>query len=280
MNLFLIFAPMKFFRSIRVFFLYLAMLFLTGTLFQVAFSIFREPGVIQKYPNDHFDPSLSSLNSLDKLEAFVDSLAGHNQPDTRENIERYVELADSAVRMRFYYGLQNYQVSENFIANLAGKYIWSHFGAKVNPEHILDGRKAFCSQSSIVFQELLKRKGFDVRTVLLANHFCTEVLINGSWGFFDVSYKPNFSDTPRLSTEQLILQPHYLEQAYLYSFKEDFSKNVIANFDPSKTTYGKVNEFPARRMLLFHRVSCFFSWFGWAVFFALAWVAGRFARGK
>ena len=266
MNLFLIFAAMKFFGAIRILFLSLGLLFLIGTSFQVCFSLFRETEVIQKHPNDHFDPSLLPLNSLDKLEALVDSLAGFSQVTGKEHIEKYAELADSVVRMRFYYGLQNYMVADNFIANLAGKYLWSHLGAKVDPEHILDGRKAYCSQSSIVFQELLKRKGFDVRTVRLANHFCTEVMINGNWGFFDVSYKPDFRDTPRLSTEQLIAQPEYLENAYLYSFREDFSKNLLYHFEPEKITYGKVNEFPARRMLLFHRITWFLSWFGWAIF--------------
>lgn len=271
---------MKFLRAIRILFLFLALLFFVGTSFQVGLSLFREVEQVQKHPNDHFDPSLAYLNSLGELEAFLDSLAWKNNLSSKDSIESYVELADSVVRMRFYYGLQNYQFSENFLANLAGKYIWSHFGAKVDPEHILDGQKAFCSQSSIVFQELLKRKGIDVRTVLLANHFCTEVLINGNWGFFDVSYKPNFSDTPRLSTEQLIRNPQYLEQAYLYSFKEDFSKNVLANFDPEKTSYGRVNDFPAKRMLLFHRVSCFFSWFGWAIFLGLAWATLKLSRRK
>lgn len=270
---------MKFLRAISILFLFLALLFFIGTSFQLGFSLFRELEKVQKHPNDHFDPSLGYLNSLGKLEVFLDSLASKKNLNSKDSIESYVELTDSVVRMRFYYGLQNYPFSENFLANLAGKHIWTHFGAKVDPEHILDGQKAYCSQSSIVFQELLKRKGIDVRTVLLENHFCTEVLINGNWGFFDVSYKPNFSDTPRLSTEQLIRNPQFLEQAYLYSFKEDFSKNVLANFDPDKTSYGKVNEFPAKRMLLFHRVSCFFSWFGWAVFLGLGvvarWVAKR-----
>lgn len=254
-------------------------MFLAGTVLQFWQAYLREVGPVSVHPRDKFDPSLIRLNSLEKLVSFTDSLAAIKEVDPEGFPEEYAELADSVVRSRFYYGLQNYRFSENYLANLAGKYIWSHFKAKVKPDHILRGQKAFCSQSSIVFQALLLNKGIDVRTVLFHDHFCTEVLINGHWSFHDVSYKPNLNEIPRLSTEQLIANPHYLQTAYLYSFREDFARNLEFHFDPEKISYGKVNAFPAPSMILFHQFTWFFSWFGWAVFLGLAlvswWVAKK-----
>lgn len=246
----------------------------SGTLLQMGYRLFQQVEPYSRHPRDTYDPALGRLNTLVKLENFIDSIA-ETKGITSDSIPDYINLADSVVRMRFYYGLQNYRFSENFLANLAGKYIWPHFGAKVYPDHILDGQKAYCSQSSIVFQELLRRKGFDFRTVKLEVHFCTEVLIDGNWGFYDVSYKPFLGRNPRLSTEDLLANPHFLEEAYLYSFRDDFSQNLHLYFDRDKIDYGKINAFAAPRMIWFHRITWFFSWFGWLVFFS-AWAVLKF----
>jgi hypothetical protein len=245
-------------------FLALALLFLSGSVLQVVKGIIGDDNPRPPRSRESFDASLVRLDNLKKLTDFVDSLyfLNHGEGD---HPAKYANLADSVVRMRFYYGLQNYSFAENFLANLAGKYIWADFGAKVIPNHILKGPKAFCSQSSIVFQELLKRKGFYVRTVELPNHFCTEVLIDGEWAFHDVSYKPNFNGN-RKSMEELANNIDLLEQAYLYSFKEDFFEQSRHYFEEGNFSYGKINAFPASRMIWFHRITWFFSWFGWLFF--------------
>ena len=255
-------------RWMKYILLLMALLLGSGTLLQMGYRWFQSDEAYSRHPRDTYDPALGRLNSLKKLESYVDSLAGEKGL-TPDSIPDYINLADSVVRMRFYYGLQNYRFSENYLTNLAGKYLWSHIGAKVDPDHILNGQKAYCSPSSIVFQELLRRKGFDFRTVKLEVHFCTEVLIDGSWGFYDVSYKPFFGRNPRLSTEELLANPQYLEDAYLYSFRDDFSRNLHLYFDREKIDYGKVNAFAAPRMIWFHRITWFFSWFGWLVFVSL-----------
>lgn len=242
-----------------------------GTILQVGYSLFQKEESYNRHPRDTYDPSLLRINSMQKLESFIDSLAAE-KGIVLDSIPEYINLADSVVRMRFYYGLQNYRFAENYIANLAGKYIWFHFGAKVLPDDILKGRKAFCSQSSIVFQELLRRKGYDVRSVFLSNHFCTEVLVNGNWQFHDVSYKPELSGLGSLSIEDLLSKPQYLEQAYLYTFADSFRDNLHGNFTPESISYGEINAFAAPRMALFHRVTWFLSWWGWLVFLGLAGV--------
>ncbi len=256
------FCAMKFRRILAFTFLIFSFPFLVGTILQIGSSFFQKEEQIRPHPRENFDPTLIRINNLNKLSEFVDSIAELHlvHPDS---ILNYVEIADSIVRMRFYHGFQNYKFSENFIANLSGKHIWRDIGAKVNPEHILEGRKAFCSQSSIVFQALLHKKGIKTRSVRMPNHFATEVLINGKWGYFDVSLKPVFKNNPRMSTNDLINNPDYLKDAYIFSFSENFLDKLETNFNIEHVRFDKINAFPARKMLFIHRVTRFLSYFGW-----------------
>jgi len=251
----------------------------SGALLQMGKRFFTDYEPSMSKQGDVYDPSLSRLNSMSLLSNFIDSIASA-RGIAQDSIPGYVNLADSIIRMRFYHGLQNYAFADNWIANMMGKYVWSHLGAKVLPEDILKGQKAFCSQSSIVFQEFLKSKDFNVRAVLLPGHFCTEVLVNGNWQFHDVSYKPSFEGLPSLSTQNLIDQPHYIEQAYIYSFAEGFVENYSQYFDSERVSYGPVNAFAARNMGLFHRTTAFLSLWGWVFPLFLVLFLRRFFKTR
>jgi|LSQX01.3.fsa_nt_gb hypothetical protein len=268
---------MKFRRIIGFLILINGFLFLTGTLLQLKQKIFQQEEISNPHPRENFDPVLIRLQSLDQLTTFVDSVAIALEIP-KDSLVNYVEIADSIVGLRFYYGLQNYSFSENFLANLAGKYLWKDFGAKVDPNHILQGRKAFCSQSAIVFQAVLHKKGINTRSVRLPNHFATEVLINGRWAFHDVSYKPALNRHPRLSTMDLIENPQYLNEAYLFSFNSGFMDILQSNFNLEKVKFDKVNAFPAKRMLWFHRITNFLSYFGWALFLGIGLIFLRIEK--
>lgn len=260
---------MKLRRRLSIVFLLTSMMLLAGTLTQASLGLLRQEQVVVRHPNDRYDPTLGRLDNMDRLMAFTDSLARTKGITYNNHRMQYAQLADSVVRMRFYHGLQNYPFSENFLANLAGKVLWYHVGAKVIPDDILKGSKAFCSQSSIVFQELLRRKGFNVRSVLLPGHFCTEVLLEDSWRFFDVSFKPTFSAIGLVSAAVLVENPEWVEQAYLHSFNEEFSRNSRRYFNTNTIRFGRINAFAAPNMRSLHRVLWFMSWWGWAVFLGL-----------
>lgn len=266
-------------KSLHILFLVISFLLLLGSLFQIAGDTFSGNDNDIPHPRDNFDPSLLRLDNLDKLEQFVDSIAAIKNINPIKD-PQYVYIADSIVRLRFYYGLQNYKFSENYIANILGKYVWSHLGAKVIPDDILLGQKAFCSQSSIVFQELLKNKGYDVRSVFLTGHFCTEVLINGNWQFHDVSYKPDNQRIRNLSTADLINQPNLLREAYLFSFAENFQENLAEHFNPYQISYGAINVFAAKNMLLVHKIMGFLSNWGWLVMSIITIIYGRVFKLK
>lgn len=237
-----------------------------GTISQWIVYASLEPNSPPVREGDFYDPKLTNLASLEELGGFIDSIANAH---SIHNSFEYVELVDSIISLRFYHGLQNLRYSDNFMAFLMAQFSWSHFKAKVIPNDILKNNYAFCSQSSIVFQELLKRKNISSRSVLLPGHFCTEVYVNDQWLFYDVNMKPNFMDNPRMSARELLKNREILKAAYSSSINPDFEQ-LERIFAPDKVGYGEVNAFAAPNMRLFQQITWFFSWFGWA-FFLIVW---------
>lgn len=218
---------------------------------------------------DLFDPELTRITNMMDLSEFIDSVANCRSVSPSE-LPAYSALVDSIIRLRFRYGLQEYGPGENLIAFLFGRFIWSHFSAKVIPDDILKGDVAFCSQSAIVFQEFLKSKGFLVRVVGLKGHFCSEVYLETGWRFHDVSYKPDISFLENKSTSDLVNNLDILKLAYQSSFADRFKNNIEYHFNPDEIFYGAINAYPASKMRFFHRLTNFLSLWGWLVFLIFA----------
>lgn len=205
-----------------------------------------------------FDSTLLSINSIELAENYIENrynLQKHSQFDT----VNYVRLSSNFTKNRFFHGLSRYSFSDNWIAYMAGKLIWSHLSAIVNPNDILKHSEGLCSQQSIIFMELLKRKHIDVRAVGLGyiegpGHFLSEVRYNNSWHVYDISKEPNWqalsNNNNRASMDYYLAHKDSLFLVY----KSRIDK---ATFDKitQQVHYDKPNRFPAKNMLLFHQVS-------------------------
>ena len=90
------------------------------------------------------------------------------------------------------------------IARCSGRHQW------------IDTRKAvrlgggFCSQHAIVFNNILRRQGFNARIVSLHGHVINEVFLNGEWKTFDPDYNVIFN----VSLKRLENQPEIVFRAY------------------------------------------------------------------
>jgi len=104
-----------------------------------------------------FDRNLLEINSLDKAENYVDEIYKAEMLESFDTL-KYVEVVSGFAKKRFYHGLSHYNIYENWIAVLAGKVFWTHMSAIVNSDDILKYPYGLCSQQTIVFMELLKRK--------------------------------------------------------------------------------------------------------------------------
>jgi len=162
-----------------------------GIIYSVLTIIFSIPLLMEsvdvepKYNSitEQFDSKLSSVNSIDKALAYVDNLSRINESEQFDTL-RYVQAASKFTKSRFFHGLSRYEFSENWIAVFGANCFWDHMSAIVNPEDIIKHSNALCSQQSIVFLEILKKRGIKSRSVGLGykegpGHFFAEVYYNG-----------------------------------------------------------------------------------------------------
>ncbi len=256
------------------FFLLLTIYQVTGKSNSMRRLGYNEPKYNSK---EDFDPTLSRLNTIDKISGYCDSLYAEN---TYVNSavrfeETYPIVAANVVRKRFYHGYSLYGFSNNFMAMMLEHISTEGLSAIVIPDDILNYPYAACSQQSIVLMEILKRKGFSSRKVGFkgknSGHFCYEVYYNGAWHFYDTDMEPdvdvlNAYNHPGI--DFLARNPKILLQAYS-QYPEEKVLDIFTNY-----SYGKVNTFAAPRAIIFQKITKVFSYFTWLLFL-LAFIAVR-----
>jgi hypothetical protein len=204
-----------------------------------------------------FNIELSRFKSLEDITAHIDRiyLSTHSLP--KIDTLAYVQITSDIVKKRFFHGLSSYQLKDNWIAYLGGKLFWSHLAAIVYPEDILDYNEGLCSQQTIVFLEILKRKGIKTRWIGLGyaegpGHFLAEVYYEGSWHAYDIDKEPKWE---RIANHHQSISYYQLYQDSLFLAYEGIISRPVFNKIMTKVKYGAVNEFPAKNMLLFHRIT-------------------------
>ena len=222
---------------------------------------------------EQFDPSLSRLNSLKKLEHYCDSIyAAKAFAGGPVEFERtYTDIASQAVRNRFYHGYSYYAVADNYVSAFISKLTIPGLNALVIPDEILKYPYAACSQQSIVMMEVLKDKGFKTRKITFLSkshggHFAFEVFYGGDWHFFDPNMEPDNSllnNYGRPGIDFLVRNPGILTSAYRHYPTEE-----ILDIFPTYS-YGPVNKFPAPRAMFFQKTTRFLSYSIWLFFLIL-----------
>jgi hypothetical protein len=215
---------------------------------------------------EEFDPSLSRLNTIDKLVNYCDSLyLGIDLINNRSEVERdYTNIVSSVVRKRFYHGYSYYGFSSNYMALLMSKISVPGLDAIVIPDDIMKYPYAACSQQSIVMMEVLRSKGFDTRKVSfqgkISGHFCFEVFYDGGWHFYDTNMEPDvtvLNNYGRPDIAFLVSHPDILVKAY-----RQYPQSEILDIFPTYT-YGAINKFPAPNAIIFQKLTKFLSYFTW-----------------
>lgn len=208
---------------------------------------------------ERFSPTLSSINSTDKLEMYIDGCAA------MENIEvgtgQYDSLVANIISRRFYHGFSHFSLSENWIAALSEKMFGYGLASKVQPNEIMQHPYAACSQQALVMMEILRRKNINYRKVGFPHHYALEVMVNKNWYYFDPNMEPKIALTKR-TREQWQGKNDNLKQYYDTTKYNDlayqFGNGQIAEV-------GNVNEIPASNAKLFQGVTAFASKVLWCI---------------
>lgn len=199
---------------------------------------------------------LSSIQDVSSALQFIDQ---QYKSSTNIGLDTlaYVQIASDFTKNRFYHGLSHYSFSDNWIACLSGKLFWSHLSAIVSPDDILKHNEGLCSQQTIVFMEILRRKNILTRHVGLGykegpGHFLAEVFYAGGWHMYDVNLEPNWK---RITNHHKSIEYYRSNQDSLYKVYEGIIDKSVFNKIMKNVKYGNANEFPAKKMLLFHNLT-------------------------
>lgn len=145
---------------------------------------------------EKYAPQLSFLNSIEKLEKFVDAAAADKNIPIAS--VAYLEMLENTVSHRFFHGFSHKTLSQDWITALTDKIAHTDYSCLVLPEEIMQHPNAGCSQQALVMMEILKRKNIDYRKIGFPHHFAMEASINGGWYFLDADMEPNIKGTQRL----------------------------------------------------------------------------------
>ncbi|GAA4449517.1 hypothetical protein GCM10023092_03870 [Rurimicrobium arvi] len=177
----------------------------------------------------------------------------------------HLEAAAWVLRHRFVHAYGVYNVRENWIAVLCGRFIWKDLAAKVLPDDILSGESASCSQVSIIFIALCRSMGVPARKVALRGHFAMEAKLHGQWFFFDIDMKPDFSTIGGRRSLASILAAGAQYRLYAHTASR---RDVDRIF--SSVIYGADGEWLAPRAAVFQTITRLLSHWGWLLP-ALGW---------
>jgi hypothetical protein len=229
---------------------------------------------------EEYNPSLSRLNSVEKLENYCDSIYNSRNLKSDKSISNdvYPGIAVEAIKQKFYHGYSYFGISDNYLAKaLEPIFINKPVSAIVDPEDIVKYPMAACSQQSILLTKLLTNKGYNVRKVGFYNpqvggHFAIEVFYNDSWHFYDPNKEMDFAYLQTLnrpSAEFLASNPEILVKAYQYRESETMLKMFPTYF------YGKPNKIEGLNALMYQKATKILSYTLWIFFLALYFIARR-----
>ena len=202
--------------------------------------------------HEKFDPSLQRLNSLSKLEAYVDSVTKTKNiyPGSIE----YALAAKEIVSNRFYHKYATKNLNDNWIAAIAERATGLCLATNFTSDDILKKPYGYCVQVNTVLMELLLRKKCDYKIVRFPHHFTFMSHINNKWYYFDPDQEPEISTANR-SKESWLQNVDSLMVAY-----KKHKSEVAERFgSPVKYSFSKINEVQAVNAKLFQSVTAVLS---------------------
>jgi hypothetical protein len=221
---------------------------------------FIDRDINEVLPYDHkemYDPGLSYINNIDKLEKHIDSVATASSVPV-QSVE-YVTTIANAISSRFYHGFSHFTLKENWIAAVSEKVVGYGLASKVKPGDIMQHDCAACSQQAMVMMEILKRKGLNYRSVGFPHHFALEVSIDNKWYYFDPNMEPHISNDQRLESywgQKADSLKQYYDTSRFKDLDWKFGKNM-------QVTHGSVNQKFAGNVKIFQGVTKWLSKILW-----------------
>lgn len=240
------------------------------------FDVFRDKKVLL----EEYDPSLSRLNTIEKLEDYCDSIYNVQNLHINKSISNdiYPGIAVNVIKQKFYHGYSYYGVGDNYLAKLMEPFfINKPVSAIVDAADMVKYPMAACSQQAIIFTTLLMKKGYNVRKVGFYNpqvggHYALEVFYDGSWHFYDPNKEMDFAylqSLKRPSAEFLANNPEILVKAY-----QNRNSEAMLKLFPTYV-YGKPNKIDGLNALMYQKTTKILSYSIWLFFLFLYFIVRK-----
>lgn len=228
---------------------------------------------------DKFDTEIGRLDTLDGIEKAVPKYIRNTGNADRD----YARALAEVVQLHTIHGISRQSWKENWIASLIDRFgiANSSFSGRMRPEDLIKDNVAYCSQVSLILQELFRRKGIEYATVRFnvggpPPHSAVAARPDGVWRYYDASYEPVEQGVP---FRQLIESNRFLN---LYQDKSwDSSKIGKEFYDLAKQGKIKIIDINGRgpyRGILFQDITKFLSNYIWLVPFTMMMAIGLFSR--
>ena len=240
----------------------LALLLFLPLLFNI--SLEKNPVYNKK---EMFDPSLSNINSVQKLVSYSDSIANVNQ--IKPASLGYAVLVGSILRKRFYHGFSSYTLQQDWLAVIGQLFLGRGLAAPVDPNEILKYPYAGCSQQAIVMMTVMKEKKVPFRSVGFPHHYATELCFKNNWYFFDSNMEPKIKEKER---KEKYWKGSADSLKKFYNGDHQYLNWTFGNSVP--VIFGKTNADPAPHAYIFQEFTKYLSKLIWI--FPLCFFAYRY----
>lgn len=239
--------------------------------------LFAVPNFIKKDINEQipynqkerFSENLVNLNSINKLEMYVDKSAALK--NIQQGSAEYTVLLAYIISCRFYHGFSHWKLNENWIAAIGQKVIGYGLACKVQPDDIMKHANAACSQQALVMMEILRRKKISYRKVGFPHHYALEVNMKGQWFYFDPNMEPKIAFDERSHEnwkgKNDLIKKYYSPEKHS-NLDYQFGQNEMAQL-------GVVNEVPAKNARIFQGFTAVLSKCLWCLPLILAFAKRR-----
>jgi hypothetical protein len=264
----------KFFLAISIIFLLLAVyLNISKMVSDDAISNNFMP--ISEELTEIYDEEIAQIDNLNDFKALVDYEIKENN---YEGIDIPIYI-DDLVRRKYFHQTAYISAETNWILRVADYFFPERiFLSAMDPIDLIKKNHGECSQQSIIFQELIKDYNFEYVSIRLDinmpnqenfGHFTSGVKVGNNWFYFDSNMEPVYNRKNSLiykkvlAADKELLKKLYPTSPEGYQFNFDLATKEMINF-------GDLNKFPAKKGVMFQKITQIFSNFSWLLFLIFA----------
>ena len=212
-----------------------------------------------------YDEKIAKIDNLNDLKKLVDYEIKENN---FEGIDIPVYI-DNTVRRKYFHQTAYISADTNWILKGADYFFPERFFATaMDPKDLVKKNHGICSQQSIIFQELIKDYNFEYGSIRLDinipnqenfGHFTNGVKVGNDWFYFDSNMEPVYNRKNSLIFKKVLEADKEVLKKLYPQYNFDLLTKEMINF-------GDLNRFPAKRGVMFQKITQFLSNFSWLLF--------------